>query len=62
MTQVYRWITRYGEKIKFVEVVDAAKQLKDAIDSDDSNLIKEQLDSFTALYSKIEIVKSEEMA
>ncbi len=58
MTQLCRWIDRYGTKIKFVEVVDAATQLQEAIDAENSDAIDQQLREFIDLYGKIEIVRT----
>jgi chromosome segregation ATPase len=57
MTQLCRWIDRYGEKIKFLEVLDASSQLQEAIETGDSGLIERQLHEFIELYGKIEIIK-----
>ncbi|MBT7369668.1 MAG: hypothetical protein HN816_03415, partial [Gammaproteobacteria bacterium] len=57
MTQLCRWIDRYGSKIKFVEVVDAARGLQESVDDTDIVGVKQKLEAFIKLYSKIEIVK-----
>ena len=59
MTQLCRWIERYGTKIKFVEVVEAAQGMQEAIEAEEPELIKDQLEFFIELYGKIEIVKPE---
>ncbi len=59
MTQLCRWIDRYGEKIKFLEVLDASSQLQEAIKTGDSGLIDRQLVAFIELYAKIEIIKED---
>ena len=57
MTQICRWIDRYSTKIKFVEVLDAAKEMQTAIDSEEIEEVKNNLHLFIDLYSRIEIVK-----
>lgn len=56
MTQLCKWINRYGTKIKFIEVVDAANQLQEVIESGDEEMIEAQLRRFVEIYAKIEIV------
>ena len=57
--QLCRWVERYSEKIRFLEVMDAAKQLRQAIDADNIDDITGILKNFVALYSKIEIVREQ---
>jgi hypothetical protein len=59
MTQLCRWIDRYGTKIKFVEVIEASSQLQQAIESGEPSIIEESLNDFVELYSKIEIIKQD---
>ena len=59
MTQLCKWINRYGTKIKFVEVVEAANQLQAVIDGGDEAAIAEQLKVFIDIYAKIEIIIEE---
>lgn len=58
MTQVCKWIDRYGTKIKFVEVVEANNQMKLALESENQDEIDTKLQNFIDLYGKIEVVKS----